>query len=158
AARSRARTAGELMTSPAITVGPRASVVAAARLMAARGVERLPVIDEEGRLAGIVTRRDLLGVFLRSDEEIRREVINEVLVHALWLPPQHLRVDVGNGVVTLTGTLPRRSEIRVAERLTERVDGVVSVVADLGYEEDDSHLQPSERALHGIAEEWIRKL
>ncbi|MDK1472239.1 CBS domain-containing protein [Streptomyces sp. 549] len=157
-AKAGARTAGELMSSPAVTVGPRQTVVDAARLMAAHNVERLPVIDEEGRLTGIVTRRDLLGVFLRSDEEIRREVIDEVLVRALWLPPQYLRVDVREGVVTLTGKLPRRSEIRIAERLTERVDGVAGVIAELGYEEDDSHLQPTERALHGIAEEWMRKL
>lgn len=156
--KAAARTAGELMSAPAVTATARQNVVDAARSMAAHRVERLPVIDEEDRLAGIVTRSDLLGVFLRPDHEIREEIIHEVLVHALWLPPQYLRVQVREGAVTLRGRLPRRSEIPIAVRLTARVDGVASVAEDLGYEEDDSHLQPSDRALHGITEEWIRKL
>ncbi|SFC43277.1 CBS domain-containing protein [Streptomyces aidingensis] len=152
-----ARTAGELMTSPAITVHARQSIAEAARVMAAGGVERLPVIDEEGRLAGIVSRSDLLRVFLRPDGEIRDEVVQEVLVRTLWLPPDSLRVEVDDGVVTLNGTVSRRSEAGIAVRLTGRVDGVVSVVDELAWEEDDSGLPPGERAMHGIAEEWLRR-
>ncbi len=85
-------------------------------------------------------------------------MIDEVLVRTLWLAPQTVGVDVHNGVVALSGKLQRRSEAVLAARLTARVDGVVSVTDRLGYQEDDSHLRPSEQALHGITEEWLRKL
>ncbi|WP_165989777.1 CBS domain-containing protein [Streptomyces sp. YIM 98790] len=156
--KARARTAGELMTSPAVTIGARQSLAEGARVMAADDVERLPVIDEEGRLAGIVSRSDLLRVFLRPDQEIRAEIVQDVLVRTLWLAPESIRVEVDGGVVTLAGTLSRRSEAGIALRLTGRVDGVVSVVDELEWEEDDSGIRPAERAMHGIAEEWIRRL
>lgn len=85
AMKARARTAGQLMTEPPVTVHADDSIVEAARTMARRRVERLPVLDEEDRLVGIVTRRDLLQVFLRPDREIRQVVIDEVLVRSLWL-------------------------------------------------------------------------
>ncbi|MFI9025220.1 CBS domain-containing protein [Streptomyces sp. NPDC053560] len=157
-AKSRATTVADLMTKPAITVGPRQSLVEAARVMARHHCNRLPVIDAEGRLMGIVTRGDLLGVFLRSDDDIRKEVVDEVLVRTLWLEPRTIDVSVHGGTVTLTGTLQRRSEIPLALRLTSRIDGVVEVIDHLGYQEDDSRLRPSEQALHGITEEWLRRI
>ncbi|CAM5484794.1 hypothetical protein SPURM210S_06689 [Streptomyces purpurascens] len=104
-AKAQARTAGQLMSRPAITVHSEATVVEAARVMAQHRVERLPVVDEDERLVGIVTRRDLLEVFLRPDAEIREAIRNEVLGRALWLPPDAVDVDVREGVVTLTGQL-----------------------------------------------------
>ncbi len=157
-AKAGARTARDLMSSPAVTIGPRQTVTEAARTMAAHHVERLPVIDEEGRLMGIVTRSDLLAVFRRPDEEVRDEIVDDVLVRTLWLAPHTIDVRVHDGVVTLTGKLQRRSEVPIAIRLTGRVDGVVSVVDHLSYQEDDSHLRPTEQALHGITEEWLRKI
>ncbi|MGI5473059.1 CBS domain-containing protein [Streptomyces sp. CA-132043] len=157
-AESRAVTAGDLMTKPAVTVGPRQSLTEAAGLMARHHCNRLPVIDVEGRLMGIVTRGDLVSVFLRPDDDIRTEIIEEVLVRTLWLRPHTVEVTVHNGVVTLTGTLQRSSEIPLAVRFASRVDGVVDVIDRLGYQEDDSHLRPSEQALHGIAEEWLRRI
>ena len=74
-------TAGALMTSPAITIGPDATIPAAARLMNTHHVRRLPVVDEEGRLVGVVSRRDLLSVFLRPDDDIvrdARQVLDEL--------------------------------------------------------------------------------
>ncbi|WP_052864276.1 CBS domain-containing protein [Streptomyces niger] len=156
--KSRATTVTDLMTKPAITVGPRQSLVEAARVMARHHCNRLPVIDAEGRLMGIVTRGDLLGVFLRSDDDIRKEVVDEVLVRTLWLEPHTIDVSVHGGTVTLSGTLQRRSEIPLALRLTSRIDGVVEVIDHLGYQEDDSRLRPSEQALHGITEEWLRRI
>ncbi|MGW3565933.1 CBS domain-containing protein [Streptomyces sp. NPDC000941] len=135
---SAARTAGQLMSRPAITVRPQDSVVDAARTMARHGVERLPVIDEEDRLIGIVTRRDLLGVFLRPDHEIRAEVIDEVLVRSLWLLPHAVDVTVTDGVVRLEGQLERHSEVPIAVRMTGQVDGVVAVVDRLTYRVDDA--------------------
>ncbi|MGW2380059.1 CBS domain-containing protein [Streptomyces sp. NPDC001658] len=158
AVKSRARTAGGLMSAPAVTVWVDATVPEAARLMAAHHVERLPVVDEEDRLVGIVTRRDLLRIFLRTDEEIRAAVKQEVLVNTLWLTPQNIAVDVRDGVVTLTGRMERRSEKVIALRTTGRVDGVVGVVDRLSYRTDDTRLQPAERALHGTAEDWLRGL
>ncbi|MEU6114246.1 CBS domain-containing protein [Streptomyces sp. NPDC047117] len=157
-AESRAVTAGDLMTKPAITVGPLQSLTEAAGLMARHHCNRLPVIDVEGRLMGIVTRGDLVSVFLRPDNDIRTEIIEEVLVRTLWLKPHTVEVTVHNGVVTLAGTLQRSSEIPLAVRFASRVDGVVDVIDRLDYQEDDSHLRPSEQALHGIAEEWLRRI
>ncbi|MFD7663823.1 CBS domain-containing protein [Streptomyces sp. NPDC059788] len=155
---ARGRTARELMSSPAVTAGPRQTVTEAARVMASHHVERLPVVDDEGRLMGIVTRSDLLSVFRRSDAAIRDEIIEDVLVRTLWLAPHTVGVTVDDGVVTLTGKLRRRSEVPIAVRLAGRVDGVVSVTDRLAYQEDDSHLRPTEQALHGIAEAWLRKI
>ncbi|WP_306316476.1 MULTISPECIES: CBS domain-containing protein [unclassified Streptomyces] len=158
ARRAVARTADGLMSSPARTVRAEATLAQAARTMAEHGVERLPVVDEEDRLVGIVTRRDLLGVFLVPDAEIRRTVIEEVLVRALWLTPRSVAVDVREGVVTLDGQLERRSERDIARAMTRRADGVVGVVDRLTFRVDDSHLRPDEQALHGVADDWLRKL
>ncbi|MGW8378329.1 CBS domain-containing protein [Streptomyces sp. ODS28] len=157
-AKSRATTAGQLMSAPPVTVRPSQSVTEAARVMAEHSVERLPVVDDEGRLVGIVTRHDLLRVFLRRDAEIRAEVVNEVLIRTLWLTRTSLAVTVHEGVVTLEGQVERRSEIPIAVRMCERIDGVVSVVDKLTYRLDDSHLQPTEQAMRGLAEDWLRKM
>ncbi|MFI9152589.1 CBS domain-containing protein [Streptomyces sp. NPDC053367] len=157
-AKARARTAGQLMTEPAVTVRADATIVEAARTMAERRIERLPVVDEEQRLVGIVTRRDLLQVFLRPDREIRQEVIDEVLVRTLWLAPQTVDVSVSEGVVTLTGPMERKSETQIAVSMTRQIDGVVGVVDKLTYRLDDSRLQPDAQALHGVADDWLRKL
>ncbi|MGW7409968.1 CBS domain-containing protein [Streptomyces sp. NPDC054833] len=158
AAKTRARTAGQLMTEPPVTVHADNSIVEAARTMAQHRVERLPVVDEEHRLVGIVTRRDLLQVFLRPDEEIRRETVEEVLVRALWLAPRSIDISVVEGVVTLSGHLERKSQTEIAVSMTRQTDGVVAVVDKLTYRLDDSHLRPDEPALHGVADDWLRKL
>ncbi|SBT93407.1 BON domain-containing protein [Streptomyces sp. DI166] len=158
AAKAEARTAGQLMTEPPITVHADDTIVEAARTMARNRVERLPVLDEEDRLVGIVTRRDLLKVFLRPDSEIRAEVVDEVLVRTLWLPPHAVNVSVTEGVVTLTGQLERKSETEIAVSMTRQMDGVVAVVDHLTHRLDDSRLRPDEPALHGIADDWLRKL
>lgn len=158
AAKSNATTASGVMSSPAVTVRSDATVTEAARLMAAHRVERLPVVDVQDRLVGIVTRGDLLRVFLRSDKEIVREVREEVLGNTLWLAPQAIEVTARDGVVTLSGQLERRSEIPVAVGMTRRLDGVVDVVDHLSYRIDDKHLRPTEQKLHGVADDWLRRL
>ncbi|WP_324787785.1 CBS domain-containing protein [Streptomyces sp. H51] len=132
------RTAGELMSTPAVTVHPEQSVSDAARVMERHGIERLPVIDEEDRLIGIATRRDLLRVFLRTDGTIRRQVIDEIVVGALGLPPDAVAVSVRDGMVTLAGRVERRSDIPPAVRSAYRVEGVVGVVNGLTYRVDDA--------------------
>ncbi|MFF9815266.1 CBS domain-containing protein [Streptomyces sp. NPDC014006] len=158
AAKGKARTAAELMTQPPITVHADDTIVQAARTMAQRHVERLPVLDEEGRLGGIVTRRDLLQVFLRPDAEIRDEVIKEVLVHALWPAPRSVEVSVAEGVVTLTGHMERKRETEIALSMTRRTDGVVDVVNQLTYRLDDARLRTDDQALHGVADDWLRRM
>ncbi|MCG3042794.1 CBS domain-containing protein [Streptomyces sp. S1A] len=155
-AAGRPLAAGELMTAPAVTVHALDSVARAARTMVAHGVQRLPVLDEEERLVGIVTRRDLLGVFLRPDADIRAQVVDEVLIRSLWLSPDTVSVSVAEGVVTLTGQVERRSEIPVATALIRRLDGVVDVVNRLTYRLDDSRLRPEEPAPHGLADRRLR--
>jgi CBS-domain-containing membrane protein len=158
AAKARACTAGRLMTEPAVTVHAGDTIVEAARTMAQRRVERLPVLDEEDRLVGIVTRRDLLTVFLRPDDDIRTEVVEEVLSRALWLPAHSIGVSVTEGVVTLTGHMERRSETEIAVTMTRQIDGVVAVVDKLTHRLDDSRVQPEEQALHGVADDWLRRM
>ncbi|MFB6777273.1 CBS domain-containing protein [Streptomyces sp. NPDC056352] len=148
AGRPTATTAGEVMSSPAVTVLADETVTGAARLMKRRGVERLPVVDEEGRLIGIVTRRDLLGLFLRPDAEIRRRVVEDVLVDTMGLRADVVAVHVVDGVVTLEGELERQSEIPVLIRLTEQLDGVVAVMSHLTTRFEDGRLRPPERTAH----------
>jgi CBS-domain-containing membrane protein len=126
-------TAGELMTSPAVTINPDAPIPRAAALMHSRHVKRLPVVDPDGRLLGIVSRRDLLSVFLRPDEQVASEA-RELLSEILFADPGCTSVQVHQGVVTLTGqpaTADQRDLIPVAIRLIWDIDGVVDVVGKL---------------------------
>ncbi len=132
-------TARDFMSSPAITATTDMPVAAAARLMHERGVKRLPVVDGAGRLAGILTRSDALKVFLRSDAELRREVVEDVIVHSLWMDPEPIRVDVSEGVVELSGQVERRSDVNLLSELVGSLDGVVAVHADgLTYRYQDN--------------------
>jgi CBS domain-containing protein len=126
--------AEDLMTSPAITIRPDATIAAAARLMNAHHVRFLPVTDSVGRLLGIVSRRDLLSVFLRPDAEIARQV-GEIFTDLLPGGAAGLQVNVRNGVVTLTGQIELAAEedlIAIAVRLAWDVEGVVDVVDKVG--------------------------
>ena len=136
--KAAASTAAELMSTPAITIEDRTSVVRAAREMDRHRIKRLPVVDEVGRLVGIVSRRDLLKIFLRTDEEIRAEIETEVLEQSLSVPSGTVRATVADGLVTLEGTVQRKTLIPVAVRLTRAVDGVVDVVDRLAYDIDDT--------------------
>ncbi|MFJ5260082.1 CBS domain-containing protein [Streptomyces sp. NPDC088387] len=158
ARKAQARTAGQLMTEPPITVHADDTIVEAARTMAGRRVERLPVLDEADRLVGIVTRHDLLQVFLRPDKEIREVVVQGVLVRALWIPPHSIDVSVTEGVVTLTGQMERKSETEIAVSMVRQIDGVVGVVGRLTWRLDDDRLRPDEPAVHGVTDDWLRRL
>ncbi|MET7597734.1 CBS domain-containing protein [Streptomyces sp. NPDC004082] len=129
--RGRAVAAAELMSTPAVTVHPEQRIPDAARVMERHGVERLPVVDEEDRLIGIATRRDLLRVFLRTDGEICRDVREEVVGGVLGLPASGVTVSVRDGTVTLRGTVRDPGDIPLALRHTYRVDGVIGVVNSL---------------------------
>ncbi|MEV6158660.1 CBS domain-containing protein, partial [Nonomuraea sp. NPDC052129] len=130
-------TAGELMTAPAHVTTPDSPIVLAARLMDTHGVKRLPVIDADGKLVGIVSRRDLLKVFLRTDEEIRELVLAGIPTSTMWTDPKGLDVKVAEGVVTLTGVVSRHTESIAAVRMAESIDGVVAVHDELTWKHDD---------------------
>ncbi|MFJ9709388.1 CBS domain-containing protein [Streptomyces sp. NPDC101234] len=120
-------TAGELMSAPAVTVHADATLAEAARIMARRRVKRLPVVDGVGMLEGVVSRADLLKVFLREDEELAEEVRQQVIEHLFPISADHIRVEVAEGVVTLTGWIDGPALAPVAERLARAVEGVVDV-------------------------------
>ena len=126
------------MTTPAVTASARMSVTAAARLLDATGVKRVPVVDDGQHLIGIASRRDLLKVFLRPDNAIRREIVRDVLETLLWITPAEVTVDVRHGVVHLDGELDRRSLADTVVRMVLSVDGVVDVVDQLTCRVDDT--------------------
>ncbi|MFF9125443.1 CBS domain-containing protein [Streptomyces sp. NPDC014889] len=128
-AKARAVTAEELMNTPAVTVHPAATLGRAARLMAGHGVKRLPVVGDDGVLVGIVSRSDLLKVFLRDDEDIAADVRRQIV--AAGFLTDSVGVAAREGVVTLTGRLPDASLIPLVIRLARSVDGVVDVRCDL---------------------------
>jgi CBS domain-containing protein len=135
--KATALTAAKAMTAPAITVAPYESVAEAARLMCERGVNRLPVVKDE-KLIGIVTRADLVRAFIRSDEEIAKEIEDEVLGRTLWIDAGKLDVEVTHGSVQLDGRLHTRSDAELLERLVARVPGVVGVESRVGWQLDDT--------------------
>ncbi len=126
-AKADAVTAQKLMTSPAVTVGEDITLVRAARTMAHAKVKRLPVVDGEGVLKGIVSRSDLLRVFLRSDEDIADDVRREIATHLMAVPVQPIGVEVRDGVVTLTGRVRDTTLLPLVTRLVRAVEGVVDV-------------------------------
>ena len=120
-------TAGDLMTHPAVTTGPDELVANAARLMHSLKLERLPVVDRDRRLVGIVSRSDVLSVFGRSDEEIRREVTRDVIMDGFFTDPGRLTITVRDGIVTLAGT-PGSAVLgeNIADQV-QRLEGVIAV-------------------------------
>jgi CBS domain-containing protein len=137
-AKAEGTVASEVMTSPAITVKSGTDLSQAARLMQERNVRRLVVVDERGRIAGIVSRSDLLQVFLRTDEDLRTEIAGTLIPAVLLSSPESVGVDVRWNIVTLSGDVDRKSDVEILTRLTRELDGVVGVVDLLSYRWDDS--------------------
>lgn len=136
AAKLEARTAAEAMTSPAVTISPdRPLAEAAARILDER-VNRLPVVEEDGTLVGIVTRADLVRAFVRSDEEIAREVEEDVILRTLWIAPERIRVSVAGGEVSIAGHVESKAEADLLPEFVRKVPGVVSVSSSLTWDDD----------------------
>jgi CBS domain-containing protein len=135
-AKVSARTAGEAMTSPAITTEPGRPASEAARRMLEQQVNRLPVVLD-GKLVGIVTRADLVRAFTRPDEEIQREISEDVLLRTLWISPDRVTISVEGGEVSLAGEMENRTQAELAVAYVSRVPGVVDVHSDLTWEVDD---------------------
>ena len=139
-----ARTAGQAMSAPPVTIRPERPIREAAALMAQRHVNRLPVVDD-GQLVGIVTRADLVRAYLRTDEELARTILDDVLLKALWLNPASFQVEVANGEVRITGNVERRSTAAIVEETIRLVPGIVALHADIRWGLDDRDLKPAER-------------
>ena len=136
--RASARTVGDVMSSPAITVMPIWTVAGAAALMLDKHVNRLPVVRAD-RLVGIVTRADVVRAFARLDEAIRVEIAEAVnLQQGLVLDDSPVEVTVHGGEAVLTGTVRRRSQAEILPKVAEGVPGVVAVRSELGWSEDDA--------------------
>ncbi len=132
-----ARTVGEAMSAPAATIDPKRKVSEAANRMIDESVNRLPVVDDEGKLIGIVTRADLVRAFVRSDEEIGREIREEVILRTLWLAPEAIDVKVDGGEVHLAGEVETKADAELIPAFVQRVPGVVSVASKLRWREED---------------------
>jgi CBS domain-containing protein len=135
--RAAATTARDLMSVALVSIAPEATVAEAARRMHTAGVKRLPVLDEGGRLVGIVSRADLLKVFNRPDQAIRREIINDVIVGEFMMDPSRFFIHVDDGVVVLQGRVERRSLLPSLVRAVHSVEGVVRVTNRLSFDIDD---------------------
>jgi CBS domain-containing protein len=131
--KAHAVTAADLMTSPPITASPHDSVEQAARLMYSRNVKRLPVIDADGRLVGIVSRADVLVVYSRTDTEIVEEIRHGILANEEPAEPGVLDVSVKDGVVTIVGRPQTATQGHDIIRRAEHVEGVVAVRDRLDY-------------------------
>jgi CBS-domain-containing membrane protein len=149
--KARGEQAWELMSAPVIAIEPHAPIGQAARLMHRRDVKRLVVVDEEDRIVGIVSRRDLLSVFLRSDPEIGKEIMDDVIKRR-WMTPEeaHLHVAVEDGRVELTGRVDRKSALGIIIELIRGIDGVVSVENHVSFDLDDTRIDPQQRTAWGI--------
>ena len=148
--------AADLMTAPAVVIEPDASIVAAARRLESERIKRMPVVDAQRRLVGIVSRRDLLWIHTRTDADICSEIANHVLLHTLWIDPAAVEVDVADGVVSLTGRVESRSLAGLVFNLVSKVAGVVEVVDRLTWDQDDSRLVRSPGYPFGTPEHLMR--
>jgi len=139
-AKAAATSARDLMSAPALSIAPDATLSAAAKEMQAKKVKRLLVTGRSGRLLGIVSRADLLRLYTRPDTAIRRDIIHHVLRRTMWIGPNEVQADVAAGVATLTGAVGRRTTAAIVARLTGQVPGVVAVVNNVHYDFDDTTL------------------
>jgi CBS domain-containing protein len=135
-----AATAGEMMTSPALTFEPYRALRTAAQVMTANEVNRLPVVDADGRLLGIVTRADLVRAFVRTDDELVEEIRREVLIRTMWLDPDRFAVTVSRGAARISGAVQKRSTAELVERFVMLMPGIISVETDITWTDDDGGL------------------
>jgi CBS domain-containing protein len=133
AARFDAVTVGDAMSSPARTVLADRTVADAATLMLEENVNRLPVVDADGVLIGLVSRGDLVRAFVRSDEEVLKEIEDDVLRRVMWLNPSDVEVTVEDGIVTIKGEVASEADADLLPKFVRRVPGVVEVTSTLTH-------------------------
>ena len=137
-------TAAELMSRPAVTIGPEAPVSHAARLMYNKRVKRLPVVDRDGTLVGIVSRSDVLSVYGKPDTEIRDQVTSELIREHFLPDPGAFSVAVKDGIVTVTGRPETAEDGYDLVAAVRHMEGVVAVRDRLSYPREE---QPNPAAV-----------
>jgi CBS domain-containing protein len=149
--RASKATAADLMTAPAVTIGPDAPVAEAARLLQGRHLTRLPVTDPQGRLAGVISRADVLSTLDRPDNLIRHQVMTKVMAQGFGLNPDAFRVTVSSGLVTIAGPVDNRSAAMRLIGAIWQVDGVCGVRDRLCYPKEQlSTFVPAPRRPHQV--------
>jgi CBS domain-containing protein len=140
--KQEAITAAEAMTSPAITISSGRRIHEAAAMMTARRVNRLPVVDN-GRLVGIISRADLVRAYVRSDDELRETIRQDVILRILWLDPDQFTVVVKGGVASISGRVERRSTAEMIDHSVRMVPGVLDVHTAVTWSRDDRKIEPA---------------
>ncbi len=130
-------TVGEVMSAGVVTTGPETEVYDAAKMMTFQDIKRLPVVDDDSRLLGIISRADIVSVFTRPDDVIEDEIREDLIRRVLFIDPDELDVTVSNGVVTFVGEIGTRNEARLLAELASRLDGVLHVESKLAWRLDD---------------------
>lgn len=131
----------DVMTSAVVTIGPDADHVEAARIMEKAGIKRIPVVEDDGTLRGIISRSDILRAFARPDSDIIDEIRGHVMGEVLWIDPRKVEVRSVDGNVELHGQLETKSDAVLLEDLTKRLDGVVSLSSHLTWEIDNTKME-----------------
>jgi predicted transcriptional regulator len=126
------------MSTPPITVGHWCRIVEAARLMTERRINRLPIVDEQQRLLGIVSRADLVRAYLRTDQQLAHTIRHEVLLRGLMLDPATFVVEVSDGVASVSGRVERRSTAEMLTHAIASVPGVIDAHTNVSWWIDDS--------------------
>jgi len=126
-------TVGDVMSRGVVTVLPDVEIYDAAKIMTVQEVKRLPVVDDDDRLLGIISRADIVSLFTRPDDVIEDEIREDLIRRVLFIDPDEIRVSVTNGVVTLSGDVATRNEARMLEELTNRLHGVLKVESELTW-------------------------
>lgn len=134
------RVATDVMSAPAITVGPEDSLFKAAQLLDRHSIKRLPVVDDDGYLVGILSRGDLVRSMTRSDPDIRSDV-TEALAILGEESFEDLCIEVTDGVVSLFGTADRLSTRNIAVSMASRVAGVSEITDRLHFTVDDTSMK-----------------
>ena len=142
---AEAETVGQIMTTEVHTISPDASLVEAARQMTEYDVKRMPVVDPENHLIGVISRADIVEAYTRPDEVIEDEIKEDIIARLLFLDPSTIDVVVERGVVSVAGELPTRSDARLLEAMVQRSDGVIRAEFDLSWKVDDTK-QPAPEA------------
>lgn len=130
-------TVGQVMSGGVVTIAPDAEITEAAKIMVIQDVKRLPVVDEDNKMLGIISRLDVVAVFTRPDEVIEDEIREDLLRRVLFVDPDDLEIEVKGGVVTFRGEIGTKNEARILAELSRRLDGVMRVDNQLSWRIED---------------------
>jgi CBS domain-containing protein len=132
----------DVMSPIVIQVGPEMSIWQAAAIMERTGVKRLPVVDDEDYLLGIISRADLVKAMAKDDDQIAADVVDAIKILGAETV-DGLQVEVAEGVATLRGAADRKSTYEIAVKLASRTPGVVEVIDRLNFKRDDTKIRPA---------------